>query len=82
MFCAYSLYETGFFSYLRINKHCNTTQALVLQPSEPPCGDQSPCLRRGLGVGQNCKCVRRPQGVLSGAKGIPRYCKVDENLNK
>ena len=56
MFCAYSLYETGFFSYLRINKHCNTTQALVLQPSEPPCGDQSPCLRRGLGVGQTCKC--------------------------
>ena len=27
------------------------------------CGDQSPCLRRGLGVGQICKCGRGPQGM-------------------
>ena len=31
------------------------------------CDDQSPCLRRGLGVGQICKCGQGPQGMPSSA---------------
>ena len=46
------------------------TQPQVEPHLEPCKGDQSPCLRRGLGVGQTCKCGQSPQHMLKEARRL------------